>query len=108
MGECLLHETFLAGLDARLKWFCEPGRWNFTADGLELWTDSPTDFWQRTHYGFRADNGHVLGMEVAGDFAMRCDVSFEPLHQYDQSGLMVRYSEDCWLKCSVEHEPNGP
>jgi uncharacterized protein len=34
-------------------------------------------------------------------------VSFEPVHQYDQAGLMVRLSPECWLKTSVEYEP-GP
>jgi regulation of enolase protein 1 (concanavalin A-like superfamily) len=30
------------------------------------------------------------------------------VHQYDQAGLMVRVSPGCWLKTSVEHEPEGP
>ena len=28
----------------------------------------------------------------------------KPLHQYDQAGLMVRLSPECWLKTSVEYE----
>jgi uncharacterized protein len=27
-----------------------------------------------------------------------------PLHQYDQAGLMIRLSAECWLKTSVEYE----
>ncbi len=50
-----------------------------------------TDFWQRTHYGFRADNGHLQYAEV-----------------YDQAGLIARFSSECWLKTSVEFEPSGP
>jgi hypothetical protein len=55
-----------------------------------------------------ADNGHFLYAEVAGDFVMTTKVSFKPKHQYDQAGLMVRLSPHCWLKTSVEYEPEGP
>ena len=33
------------------------------------------------------------------------EVQSYPKHQYDQAGLMVRYSNDCWLKTSMEYEP---
>ena len=69
---------------------------------------TPTDFWQQTHYGFRADNGHFLSIEVAGDFSITTKVRFHPVHQYDQAGLMIRVGPMCWIKASVEHEPQGP
>jgi uncharacterized protein len=98
------------GLDDRLTWYCEPERWTFdlARSCLRLEPDAPTDFWQRTHYGFRADTGHFLFMEEAGDFSLRARVEFRPRHQYDQAGLMVRVSSECWLKASVEFEPDGP
>ena len=49
-----------------------------------------TDFWQGTHYGFRVDNGHALLAEIGGDFALETRVRTQPVHQYDQAGLMVR------------------
>jgi regulation of enolase protein 1 (concanavalin A-like superfamily) len=75
--------------------------------GLRLETCADTDFWQRTHYGLRADNGHVLGARFQADFTLSTHVRFHPVHQYDQAGLMVRVSSDCWLKTSVEYEPEG-
>ena len=36
---------------------------------------------------------------------MTAHVAFNPVHRYDQAGLMVRVSPTCWLKTSVEHEP---
>ena len=30
------------------------------------------------------------------------------MNQYDQAGLMIRISSDCWLKTSVEYEPHTP
>lgn len=92
-----------------MVWLSPPPVWSVEAGGakLRLQTAAQTDFWQRTHYGFRADNGHFLHCPVEGGFALTARVSYQPLHQYDQAGLMVRFSEDCWLKTSVECEPEG-
>lgn len=75
---------------------------------LEVRPAAQTDFWQRTHYGFRADTGHFLALELEGDFRCETELTFSPAHQYDQAGLMVRLSPACWLKTSVEYEPEGP
>jgi regulation of enolase protein 1 (concanavalin A-like superfamily) len=106
-----LHESFAApALHPDLRWFCEPARWALLSAErrLRVEPDAGTDFWQRTHYGFQADNGHFLFTRVAGDFLLTTHVAFRPAHQYDQAGLMVRLSPSCWLKTSVEHEPDGP
>jgi regulation of enolase protein 1 (concanavalin A-like superfamily) len=102
-----LNENFTGALDPRLHWYCEPARWQTSAGGLRVETDAETDFWQRTHYGFQADNGHFLFAEVAGNFVMETRVVLHPVNQYDQAGLMVRLSPDCWLKTSVEYEPDA-
>lgn len=107
-----LHEDFDGpNHHPELEWLHEPA----SPDGvtqrgsaLALRPDAPTDFWQKTHYGFVADDGHFLSAEVAGDFVLSTRVRFAPVHQYDQAGLMVRLSPECWLKTSVEFEPDGP
>ncbi|MCW5966425.1 MAG: DUF1349 domain-containing protein [Bryobacterales bacterium] len=45
-----------------MRWFCELTEWKVLTDpaALEISTTAHTDFWQRTHYGFQADNGHFL------------------------------------------------
>jgi regulation of enolase protein 1 (concanavalin A-like superfamily) len=96
------------GLPPEFHWHCEPRRWSLRDGRLCIEPDAPTDFWQRTHYGFRADNGHFLYREAGGDFVLTARVLFRPAHQYDQAGVMVRVSADCWLKASVEFEPSGP
>jgi uncharacterized protein len=95
-------------LDPRLHWYCPPARWAVRESRLVIQPEAATDFWQRTHYGFSADNGHLLYAAQRGDFAMTTRVHFAPQHQYDQAGLMVRCSPDCWVKTSVEFEPGGP
>ena len=72
------------------RWHCEPQRWSVGGSRLCIEPDAPTDFWQRTHYGFQGDNGHFLYREAEGDFVLSVRVMFRPVHQYDQAGLMVR------------------
>jgi regulation of enolase protein 1 (concanavalin A-like superfamily) len=111
MTDPFLHDLFdKPDLHPLLRWHCEPGRWSVEplSRCLKIEPNSGTDFWQKTHYGFEADNGHFLYAEVAGDFVIATQVSFHPVHQYDQAGLMVRVSPSCWLKTSVEYEPQGP
>ena len=108
MTESILSETFGGSLDARLKWFCQPTMFSLEEPGLTIWPDAKTDFWQRTHYGFQNDNGHLMYAEMEGDFVMTTVVRFSPVHQYDQAGLMVRLSSDFWIKTSIEYETDEP
>lgn len=92
----------------RLKWLNEPSKWLIRDGVIEVETDSPTDFWQRTHYGFRNDNAHLLYIETDRDFEMSCHMTFKAVHQFDQCGLAVRVDEDNWLKTSIEYELGNP
>jgi uncharacterized protein len=111
MTELFLREDFDGPtMDPRLTWLHPPGKW--LIDGrrsvLIVEPDAKTDFWQKTHYGFEADDGHCLLATVTGDVVVATEVGFRPVHQYDQAGLIVRISPSCWLKASVEYEPDGP
>ena len=98
MSPSSLHETLQS-----FRWFCEPGRWSLDSF-LEIQTDPDTDYWQRTHYGFRRDNGHFFYTELTGDFTVSAFLTFESIAQYDQCGLMCRVDGDTWMKCSAEYE----
>ena len=103
-----LDETFAApDPDPRLRWSNPPPEVS-TGPATRGATAAQTDFWQGTHYGFRVDNGHLLAAEWAATSCSRPFVRGSPAHQYDQAGLMVRLSPDCWLKTSVEFEPGEP
>lgn len=100
-----------AGVNLRTKqdiqgfqWLHEPKSWSVSEKGLLIAPDKGSDFWQRTHYGFRNDNAHFFYKEIEGDFEMYAAVSFEGKHRYDQAGLCVRLDEDNWLKTSAEYE----
>jgi regulation of enolase protein 1 (concanavalin A-like superfamily) len=106
----ILDERFRSAvLDTRLQWLNPPQRWQAdpALPALVVEPEGQTDFWQRTHYGFEADNGHLLSLEVEGNFSLATQVRFHPVHQYDQAGLMIRADKSCWIKTSVEHEPEG-
>lgn len=110
MSDQPLLENFSdSSLSSRLSWHCEPSNWRVDHGTrcLRVRPDGETDFWQRTHYGFEADNGHFLYLQATGDFVLTTKVTSHPAHQYDQAGLMVRLSPACWLKTSVEFEPEG-
>lgn len=87
-----------------MKWLYEPVTWEVREEGLYLETDKITDFWQRTHYGFRNDNAHFMYIETDKDFTMTTKVNFNPKNQFDQCGLCVRIDEENWLKTSIEYE----
>lgn len=99
-----IYEQFLqAALPQGFTWFNPPARWRL-GSGLEIFTDARTDFWQRTHYGFRRDDGHCLLTRQAGDFTLMTRVEFDPIEKYDQCGLMVRIDAENWIKVSTEYE----
>lgn len=107
----ILEERFnQPALNQRLRWLNPPPTWAVDSllPALGVQPASPTDFWQETHYGFRVDNGHFLFTDVGGDFTITTKVRFNPVHQYDQAGLMVRLDPHCWIKTSAEYEPHGP
>jgi len=85
-------------------WLNEPSRFLFADGRLTVTTDPQTDFWQRTHYGFRNDNGHALLAPISGDFRLRTHVTFQPRQRYDQCGLLVRIDAENWIKVSTEFE----
>ena len=89
-------------------WFCEPATHRVENDKIILVPDSGSDFWQRTHYGFRNNNGHCLWTDRSGDFVLKTHVRYTPKHQFDQAGLIVYFTEDYWVKCSVEREDEKP
>jgi uncharacterized protein len=79
MPERYLDEPFTGPrLHPQLRWHCEPARWSVEASRhcLRIEPNSGTDFWQMTHYGFEADNGHLLFTPVAGDFVLTTKVRF--------------------------------
>ncbi len=88
---------------AGFSWFNRPPKYRFGA-GLEILTAGRTDFWQRTHYGFRKDDGHAYLRRISEDFTITTHATWEPQGQYDQCGVFARVDATNWIKASVEYE----
>lgn len=86
------------------SWMNKPARSSLEDGVLSLTTEPDTDFWQRTHYGFRRDNGHAFVMPLAESFSFSVVVEFFPASQYDQCGIILYADADNWAKVSVEYE----
>ncbi|MCA9896653.1 MAG: DUF1349 domain-containing protein [Ardenticatenaceae bacterium] len=74
-------------------------------DGLvKIVTDSGTDFWQRSYYGFRNDNAPALLLESSDNFTFTARASFAYKNLFDQCGLLIYLDSENWFKASVEYE----
>lgn len=93
-------------LDPALRWLHAPPQAR-AGHGLRIVCSPRSDLWQRTHYGFRRDDGNCLVAPFAGDFELVCAVEFEPIAQYDQCGVVVRIDAENWIKASIEYEEAG-
>ena len=94
---------FKDGIPDDFRWLNPPKEYS-AASGLVITVEPDTDFWQRTHYGFRRDNGHCLLTELVGDFTMTLHCGFDYSEQYHQAGIILYIDTDNWIKASVEYE----
>lgn len=83
-------------------WINPPPSSEQDGETLTVTTGKETDFWNRTFYGFRHGNGHLLATPVTGDFSLTISFSASYSTLYDQAGAMLRVDDDNWLKCGVE------
>ncbi|MEM7045803.1 MAG: DUF1349 domain-containing protein, partial [Pseudomonadota bacterium] len=83
-------------------WLNPPPSWSIDGGQLTATTGEKTDFWQKTFYGFKRDDGHFLGVDAPKAFTASVHVSggFDQL--YDQAGLMLRVDHETWIKTGVE------
>lgn len=85
-----------------MEWYNEPPSWDLDGKNLSVYSAPKTDFWRKTHSGAVEDNGHFYYEEVSGDFIAEVQVTGEYSALYDQAGLMLRVSNENWLKCGIE------
>ena len=96
-------------LNPKWVWLNEPKNWSLSAGKLTLYPDPQSDFWSRSYYNFIHDNGHFLYLEIPNskNYTLYTKLKVYPLHQFDQAGLMSRYSPDSWIKMGIEYGDNA-
>ncbi len=86
-------------------WLNQPKRSVLELNQLIIETESGTDLWQRTYYGFQNSNAPAFLQEVAGDFSFVVKTEFEESSfLYDQCGLLLFIDNENWVKAAVEFE----
>lgn len=87
------------------EWLYPPASFEkINENSIRIVTGDHSDFWQRTHYGFRNDNAHLYYRKLKGDFVITAECHSHSDTLYDQCGLCARLDEDNWIKCSCEYE----
>ena len=88
-------------------WINRPKKFSVSEEKITVTTEEKTDFWQRTHYGFRNDNGPAFLFRTDREnFSFVLKTTFNSKKIYDQCGIIIYQNSDNWFKASVEYE-NG-
>ena len=89
-------------------WFSEPQKYAIEDDKVIITTEPNTDFWQRTYYGFRNDNAHVLYNttdEKYFSFTVKTRFNYKKL--FDQCGIAIYQDCENWMKAGIEFHDNN-
>lgn len=91
--------------DLKPEWIRKPKQVTSSDDCIEFITESGTDLWQRTYYGFRNDNAPVLQAKTDEKyFSFIVKTQFESKDRFDQCGVAMYLDSDNWFKASIEYE----
>lgn len=87
------------------EWTRKPAQATISDDRIEIITESGTDLWQRTYYGFTNDNAPVLQVRTDEKFfSFIVKTQFESKDRFDQCGVAMYLDSDNWFKASIEYE----
>lgn len=87
------------------RWTRQPQNFKISKDSIEIITESNTDLWQRTYYGFQNDNAPVLQVSTDEEyFSFVVKTEFDSKHRFDQCGVAIYLDSENWIKASIEYE----
>ena len=87
------------------EWVRKPNNVTLSDDRIEIITESGTDLWQRTYYGFTNDNAPVLQAQTDEKyFSFIVKTQFASKDRFNQCGVAMYLDSDNWFKASIEYE----
>lgn len=85
------------------RWMNEP-QYKIVKDHQAIISSDPfTDLWSKKDK-YIHDNASILYFENEEDFTVSFKVTYNYSQKYDQCGLVVYVTEDCWFKICMEFE----
>ena len=87
------------------EWIRKPKKVEIGDGKVVITTESGTDLWQRTYYGFQNDNAPALQAKTSEKyFSFVVKTQFESKERFDQCGVAMYLNSDNWFKASIEYE----
>lgn len=92
-------------IDLKPEWVRKPKQVTVSDDCIEVITESGTDLWQKTYYGFTNANAPVFQAKTDEKcFSFIVKTQFESKDRFDQCGVAMYLDSDNWFKASIEYE----
>lgn len=86
----------------QFTWLNQPEQFELDDGVLEFATAPDTDFWQRTHYGYKRNSGHAFLTRLWDDFSFTAQCEFVYETKFDQAGIILYLNDQNWAKASLE------
>ena len=84
------------------EWIRKPKKVEIGDGKVVITTESGTDLWQRTYYGFQNDNAPALQAKTSEKyFSFVVKTQFESKERFDQCGVAMYLNSDNWFKASI-------
>lgn len=90
------------------RWLNPPPDVNIDGDEMAVTAAEGSDFWRTTAYDFIHDDGHGLLLPFGRGDAVEVSFRLDYDGRFDQAGVLVRGSEEHWVKAGVEISEGVP
>lgn len=87
-------------------WINEPKDYILKSHQLILATEPHTDLWSKTYYGKIENTAPILCFDYYTEESITVCCQYKFKKKYDQCGMVVYITDDCWFKICVGYRDN--